>query len=103
MGCQLLCFSPHPTTSIQYKFRGISPPSMEIYRGAGIEDDIRAHRTGDQKAGGIARVKNLADSKVVWQEAPWADTRDLSPATAGSMRPGPARADFAIPRRAPRR
>jgi putative polyketide hydroxylase len=72
----------HPTTSIQYKFRGISPRSMEIYRAAGIEEDIRAHRTGDQKAGGIARVKNLADSKVVWQDAPWADTSHLSPATA---------------------
>ena len=27
----------HSTTSIQYKFRGISPRSMEIYRAAGIE------------------------------------------------------------------
>jgi putative polyketide hydroxylase len=31
----------HPTTSIQYKFRGISPRSMEIYRSAGIEAEIR--------------------------------------------------------------
>ena len=27
----------HPRTSIQYKFRGISARSMEIYRSAGIE------------------------------------------------------------------
>src|SRR5207249_8310361 len=27
----------HPGTSIQYKFRGISPRSMEIYRNLGIE------------------------------------------------------------------
>src|ERR1043166_1802611 len=64
----------HPTTSIQYKFRGISPRSMEIYRSVGIEDEIRAHRTGDQKSGHLARVKNLADPEVQWQGMPWADT-----------------------------
>src|SRR5262245_25847691 len=33
----------HPNTTVQYKFRGISPRSMEIYRGLGIQDEIRAH------------------------------------------------------------
>jgi 2-polyprenyl-6-methoxyphenol hydroxylase-like FAD-dependent oxidoreductase len=33
----------HRRTSIQYKFRGISPRSMEIYRSAGIEAEIRDH------------------------------------------------------------
>jgi putative polyketide hydroxylase len=61
------------------------------------EDDIRAHRTGDQKAGGIARVKNLADSKVVWQDAPWADTSHLSPATAETCDQDRLEPDFAFP------
>jgi putative polyketide hydroxylase len=74
----------HPTTSIQYKFRGISPRSMEIYREARIEAEIRAHRTGDQQAGGIARVKNLADKSVHWETPPWEDVRDLSPTTAAT-------------------
>ena len=72
----------HPSTSIQYKLRGISPRSMEIYRAAGIEADIRTQRTGDQKSGGIARVKNLADPNVVWMGQSWAETEDISPVTA---------------------
>jgi putative polyketide hydroxylase len=66
-------------TSVQYKFRGISPRSMEIFRGAGIEADIRAHRTGDQQAGDIARLRNLADPDVHWQGAAWAPVETLSP------------------------
>jgi putative polyketide hydroxylase len=72
----------HPTTSIQYKFRGISPRSMEIYRGVGLEAAIREHRTGDQKFGYIARTTNLADPTIHWMGRPWADTEDLSPTTA---------------------
>lgn len=45
----------HTGTSIQYKFAGISPRSMEIFRGAGLEDEIRAHATGHQQGGTIAR------------------------------------------------
>ena len=44
----------HPGTSIQYKFRGISPRSMEIYRGLGIEDDIRAHDQIDEASASVA-------------------------------------------------
>jgi putative polyketide hydroxylase len=66
-------------TTVQYKFRGISPRSMEIYRGVGIEAEIRAHRTGDQQGGGIARLKNLADPEVQWQrEAAWPPVEQLS-------------------------
>ncbi len=55
---------------------------MEIYRAAGIEAEIRAPRTGDQKSGAIARVKNLADKNVTWMDQPWSDTADISPVTA---------------------
>ena len=41
-GVSCLVVERHARTSIQYKFRGISPRSMEIYRSAGIEADIRA-------------------------------------------------------------
>lgn len=74
----------HPGTSIQYKFRGISPRSMEIFRNLGIEDEIRAHRTGDQKSGEIVRMKNLSDSEINWQGLPWANTGEISPTTAES-------------------
>ena len=81
-GVKCLVVERQETTSVQYKFRGISPRSMEIYRGVGIDKEIREHRTGDQKAGYIARMKNLSDGKVDWQGLPWADTSDISPATA---------------------
>src|SRR5262245_57580662 len=31
----------HPATTVQYKFRGISPRSMEVYRSVGLEAAIR--------------------------------------------------------------
>ena len=74
----------HPGTSIQYKFRGISPRSMEIFRGLGIEDEIRANQTGDQKSGQIVRMKNLSDSEIHSEGLPWADTEAISPTTAAS-------------------
>lgn len=74
----------HPTTSVQYRFRGISPRSMEIYREVGVEDDIRAHRTGDQKSAEIARTKNLAAPDVNWQGRPWADVGDITPTSAAT-------------------
>lgn len=45
----------HPDTPIQYKFAGISPRSMEIFRSLGIEEEIRANRTGDQQGGRCTR------------------------------------------------
>src|SRR4030095_11984249 len=81
-GVDCIVVERHPNTTVQYKFRGISPRSMEIYRGLGIQDDIRAHLTGDQKAAEIARAKNLSDPNVQWLGKPWADRADLSAATA---------------------
>lgn len=54
----------HPRTSIQYRFRGISPRSMEIYRTAGIETEIRARDLIDERSAAVARMKNLADAEV---------------------------------------
>ena len=54
-GIECMVVERHADTSIQYKFAGISPRSMEIFRSLGLEAKIRARRTGDQQAGGIAR------------------------------------------------
>jgi 2-polyprenyl-6-methoxyphenol hydroxylase-like FAD-dependent oxidoreductase len=56
---------------------------MEIYRGAGIEADIRARDLIDDRSAYIGRMKNLADSEVSWQGVAWSDTGDLSP-TSGA-------------------
>src|SRR5438093_233818 len=74
----------HPRTSIQYKFRGISPRSMEIYRSLGIEREIRARNLIDDQSAYVARMKNLADSEISWQGIPWSDTSDLSPTSAAT-------------------
>jgi putative polyketide hydroxylase len=74
----------HPRTLIQYKFRGISPRSMEIYRREGIEAEIRARDLIADRSASVARMKNLADSEVSWQWIPPADTSDISPATAAT-------------------
>lgn len=70
----------HPDTPIQYKFAGISPRSMEIFRSLGIEEEIRANRTGDQQGGGVARGKNLADPEIQWMRAQaWPEVGSVSP------------------------
>ena len=74
----------HPRTSIQYKFRGISARSMEIFRSAGIEEEIRRRALIDDRSASVARMKNLADSEVSWQWVPPSDTSDISPATAAT-------------------
>lgn len=81
-GVRCVVVERQPDTTVQYKFRGISPRSMEIYRSLGIEAEIRAHRSGDQKSGEIARAPNLASPDVQFQGRPWADTADLSAASA---------------------
>jgi putative polyketide hydroxylase len=73
----------HAKTSLQYKFRGIAPRSMEIFRSLGIESEIRSCDPMDERSAYIARMKNLADSEIVWQGVPWADTGDISPTIAG--------------------
>jgi 2-polyprenyl-6-methoxyphenol hydroxylase-like FAD-dependent oxidoreductase len=83
-GVPCLVVERHPRTSIQYKFRGISPRSMEIYRSAGIEPEIRARDLIDDHSASVGRMKNLADSEVSWQGVPWSDTSDISPTTAAT-------------------
>ena len=83
-GVRCVVVERHPRTSIQYKFRGISPRSMEIYRGAGIEAEIRARDLIDDRSAYVGRMRNLADSEVSWQGIPWSDTTDISPTTAAT-------------------
>lgn len=77
VGCMLV--ERHAETSIQYKFAGISPRSMEIFRALGIEDTIRTRRTGDQQGGGIARGRNLSDPDIQWNDAAWPDASPFGP------------------------
>lgn len=78
-GVKPLVVERHTGTSIQYKFAGISPRSMEIFRQAGIEEEIRARRTGDQQAGGIARGRTLSDPDIQWMmDSAWPDVSGLS-------------------------
>lgn len=83
-GVRCIVVERHPRTSIQYKFRGISPRSMEIYRSVGIEDEIRARDLVNDKSAYVARMKNLTDSDVAWHGVPWSDTSDISPTTAAT-------------------
>lgn len=78
-GIRVIVVERHAGTSIQYKFTGISPRSMEIFRSIGLEADIRNRRTGDQQGGGIARAKNLADPDIQWSGPAWADASQVSP------------------------
>jgi putative polyketide hydroxylase len=73
----------HPKTAVQYKFRGISPRSMEIYRSVGIENEIRGCDPIDERSAQVARMKNLSDREITWQGVPWADTSDIGSTTAG--------------------
>jgi 2-polyprenyl-6-methoxyphenol hydroxylase-like FAD-dependent oxidoreductase len=83
-GVPCLVVERHPHTSLQYKFRGISPRSMEIYRSAGIEAEIRAKDLIDNRSAAVARMKNLLDPAVSWQGVPWSDTSDLGPTGAAT-------------------
>jgi putative polyketide hydroxylase len=78
-GVRCVVIERHASTSIQYKFAGISPRSMEIFRTLGLEGEIRAKRTGDQQGGGLARARNLADPDLQWSEVTWPDASPFSP------------------------
>src|SRR4029453_7609950 len=86
-GVRCLVVERHARTSIQYKFRGISPRSMEIYRSAGIEADIRARDLIDDRSAYIARMTNLTASDVSWQGIPWSATSDNGPTAAATCDP----------------
>jgi 2-polyprenyl-6-methoxyphenol hydroxylase-like FAD-dependent oxidoreductase len=83
-GVRCVLVERHLGTSIQYKFRGISPRSMEIYRSLGIEDAIRARDLIDDRSAYVARMKNLAHAEIAWQGIPWSDTSDISPTAAAT-------------------
>src|SRR5262249_51771837 len=82
-GVPCIVLERHAKMSIQYKFRGISPRSMEIYRSLGVEDEIRRCDPVDERSAYVASMKNLADAEIRWQGVPWADTSEISPAMAG--------------------
>src|SRR5690349_8274478 len=78
-GVRCVVIERHAATSIQYKFAGISPRSMEVFRTLGLEEEIRARRTGDQQGGGLGRARNLADPELQWNDATWPDATAFSP------------------------
>lgn len=78
-GIDCMVVERHADTSIQYKFAGISPRSMEIFRNLGLENEIRASRTGDQQGGDIARARSLSDPEVQWGGPAWPDASPYSP------------------------
>ena len=86
----------HPRTTLQYKFRGISPRSMEIYRSLGIEDDIRARNPLDDTAAAVGRMANLAAEDLVAGH-PVVRHQRSRPHESGGVRPGSTRADTAGP------
>jgi len=83
-GVRCVVVERHPRTSIQYKFRGISPRTMEIYRAAGIEAEIRARDLIADRSAYVGRMKTLADTEVSWQGVPWSDTTEIGPAAAAT-------------------
>ena len=78
-GVRCILIERHTGTSIQYKFAGISPRSMEIFRDVGLEEEIRARQTGDQQVGQLGRGRNLADPALTWSGAAWPDASPFSP------------------------
>ncbi|MFQ3545547.1 FAD-dependent monooxygenase [Halobacillus rhizosphaerae] len=68
----------HRTTSIQYKFSGISARTMELYRQVGIEKEIREQRQR-QESNNVIIAKNLQDKDYRIMEIEQADTSQLSP------------------------
>ncbi|MFL6600442.1 MAG: FAD-dependent monooxygenase [Steroidobacteraceae bacterium] len=78
-GVRCIVIERHAATSIQYKFAGISPRSMEILRTLGLEPEVRAKRTGDQQGGGLGRTRNLAAPDLQWDDAAWPDASPFSP------------------------
>jgi 2-polyprenyl-6-methoxyphenol hydroxylase-like FAD-dependent oxidoreductase len=77
-GVACMLVERHPATTVQYKFRGISPRSMEIFRSLGVADAVRARDSADQSHE-IARVRNLADLNVQWTGLAWPDPSAISP------------------------
>ncbi|ATL31694.1 FAD-dependent monooxygenase [Streptomyces formicae] len=83
-GVPVLLAERHAATSNQPRFRGPTIRSMEVLRGVGLEDRVRAAGTSDREIGGIAWVgDNLADPEVRWNVEPWEeDLSGVSPTVA---------------------
>src|SRR5262245_58641530 len=81
-GVPCIVVERHDDTTVQFSVRGISPRSLQTYRSLGIDEEIRAHRTGDQKGGEIARARKLSATDVQFMPNPWTDMADLSAASA---------------------
>ncbi|MDX3386236.1 FAD-dependent monooxygenase [Streptomyces niveiscabiei] len=79
-GVPALLVERHGSTSAHPRFRGPTVRSMEVLRGAGLEERIRAAGSSDTEIGGIAWVSgSLADTDVRWNVEPWEE--DLSALT----------------------
>ncbi|MFJ2768994.1 FAD-dependent monooxygenase [Streptomyces sp. NPDC087300] len=83
-GVPVLLAERHTATSDQPRFRGPTIRSMEVLRGVGLEDRVRAAGTSDREIGGIAWVgDSLADPVVRWNVEPWEeDLSGVSPTVA---------------------
>jgi putative polyketide hydroxylase len=75
-GVRCLVVERHPSTTVQYKFRGISPRSMEIYRSLGIEAEIRQQQVASHSEG-LVRAKNLSDPDPQWGGPAWPDVSEI--------------------------
>jgi len=76
-GIRCLVVERNPSTTVQYKFRGISPRSMEIYRELGIESEIRGQQVASQSEA-LVRVRNLSDPDPKWGGPAWPDVSGIS-------------------------
>ncbi len=101
-GVQCMVVERHPGTSIQYKFAGISPRSMEIFRSVGLEEEIRLHKYR-RSAGWRDRTRQKpVRSRAAMERGGVAGRESVQPHTAGDMRPACARTDLAPACRSPR-
>lgn len=82
IGCMVV--KRHADTSIQYKFAGISPRSMEIFRGLGLEAEIRAKRSGDQQGAALCGEEALP---IQICDGAMARCQPLQPHAACDLRP----------------
>ncbi len=81
-GIPCVVIEKKPGPSSHPGFRGLSARTMELYRGAGVEDTIHADSGAQHRTGSVARARNLADPDVQWMDAilPWSDgVEQLSP------------------------
>jgi 2-polyprenyl-6-methoxyphenol hydroxylase-like FAD-dependent oxidoreductase len=67
------------------RFRGLTVRSMELYRSVGLEESIRRAGVSNEQIGGIARLRNLDDPRVEWEQTAWEeDLAGVSPTDACS-------------------